>query len=1067
MLRLAAANSRGVVSKITSIHNILAEQDIDCFLVTETLLKDSKRPRIPNYFSVVRNRVGRTGGGVAMLIHDRFKNHVVVEEKGEDDCEFVAVTFTCYEPRVSVVLYYGQQENTAGRELVCKHLAAVLGAAEKLHLDGNTVYLAGDFNVHLGALAFPNSNVKVSSGGQALLTMLEETDLQIINGMNRSGGNGHTHYDRTAGSSNVLDLVLTNKPNTVEWLEVDEKFERTPYRWKGGNQKNYSDHCAVYWTVRCEVKQNSGFGPMPKYTRWRHGKPGGHELYKEYLESKFIEMQTTVVSEPDINTAVENLYRVVKKGKHFGYGQTTITAKKLKRVEEEKEWRRRVLEIDQYVADIEAKYSRPMTRVWSARKSVLLEGRYAEEAAVKNHWTGEMLREKEEICDFSLEFNQKVLEKSDPPGMWKEIREAKIRETKLAMALENVESRTPITNMEFNQALAEIAESNKDVYQDLNRSGPMFQQVVKDLVQRIWKEGKIPDSFKETTLMKLHKKGPKNVIDNYRWLHLKTWLPKFTEKVVMLKLKERMVAGTPEFQLGGQPMGSCAEHLVAVNTVLNARMREGKATVIHLYDIRKCFDQTNLWDVAWEASQCNIWGRDLRFLMNINQDIRMKICGDTREGAHFVAKDTLGQGMVSACMGSALTIARVIDRRFRCKGDKIRVGDVLVDPSGFVDDMLSMDGDAKSGKDSCARVSDGFDELALKAHPTKSVRIVVGKATERAKVESDNDADPETIQGFPVKAAVSDMYLGHLVHQDGPRASCTANIDIKRTKCAVKTQLIIRMLKEERVRHLGWMRAAIGLLQGIVLQVLVYGTEAFIDMTKTQVKQLEKIWKDSVYAVLELSKFANYAAVMYETGLLPVEDVIKMKKLNFINKLVHIKGTGQCLRLLQTTNFQNPGKGLLAEVSRYSAQYELPDVGVHYCEKRVIDRTVKEAVSTRLWLETLVSSKTFKHWTPEKTSNRPYFLRSKLEAKLMLGLRIGELNFKLSRKTESIRRFGGLECWVKVCLGTDGPMHVAECFGYSARIKPGHSEDELVDYLVELHKERLKKFGQPLVYLKP
>ena len=60
------------------------------------------------------------------------------------------------------------------------------------------------------------------------------------------------------------------------------------------------------------------------------------------------------------------------------------------------------------------------------------------------------------------------------------------------------------------------------------------------------------------------------------------------------------------------------------------------------------------------------------------------------------------------------------------------------------------------------------------------------------------------------------------------------------------------------------MRAAIGLLQGIVLQVLVYGTESFIQMTKTQVKSIEKIWKDAVYTVLELSKYANYSAVLFE-----------------------------------------------------------------------------------------------------------------------------------------------------------------------------------------------------------
>ena len=96
-----------------------------------------------------------------------------------------------------------------------------------------------------------------------------------------------------------------------------------------------------------------------------------------------------------------------------------------------------------------------------------------------------------------------------------------------------------------------------------------------------------------------------------------------------------------------------------------------------------------------------------------------------------------------------------------------------------------------------------------------------------------------------------------------------------------------------------------------------------------------------------------------------------------------------------------------------------------------------------------------------------YFVRSKLEAKLLLAMRIGELNFKLSRKRESIKKYGGLQCFVQSCLGSDGPQHVAECFGYDARLKPGYGEDQLVDYLKELHTERLRKYNLPLVYLKP
>ena len=1069
-LRVGEVNVRGIVSKTPSVVNILVDEEFDVLGLTETLLQLEKRPQIKGYFPMFRNRANRPGGGIALLIHDKFKGHVVKEEQGEGDLEYLAVTFTCFEPNVSIVLYYGQQENSRPREEICGHLAAVLGVAEKLHLEGKKVYVMGDFNNHIGDRVFANTNKKVSAGGQSLLMMLDDTDFDIINGMNRSGGSGHTHYDRSSGSSNVLDLVLTNDDTTVDWLEVDEKFQKTPYRWKygpGGKEKNYSDHCMVSFQVSVQLRGESGFGNRKKITKFRYGKPGGHEAYQADLEGRSLELLTRVSTEPSINEVVEHFYKAVKDASYAGYGITTITTAKLKRVDEEKEWRRRTMEIDEYLKNITAKYSRPMTRVWSARKSVLMEGRYAEESAVKNHWTGEMLREREEIFDFSLEFNESVLRKEESKvGDWSEVRKRKVWETKLAMSVENAESRQPITNKEFDRALCEVAASNKDVYQDLNRAGPMFKYAVKELIQRIYQTGEIPDSFKETTLMKLHKKGPKNVIDNYRWLHLKQWLPKLTEKVVLLKLKDRMTEGTPEFQLGGQPMGSCAEHLVYVNTVLAMRITQNLPTVVHLYDVRKCFDQVNLWDVGWEAAQIGIVGRDLRFLMNINQDIKMRICGDERKDKYFVARDSLGQGMVSACVGSALAIARVVEERFRWKTDKIMIGGEPIKPSGFVDDLASLDATAKAGKDSCSRVSDALDEMTLKAHPTKSVRIVVGSQANREKVEADNAEDPETIQGFEVKSTEKDMYLGMQIHQDGPRASCTNNIELKRARVAVKTQTIIRLLREEKIKQLGWMRAAIGLLQGIVLQVLTYGTEAFIQMTKCQVKSIEKIYKDAVYTVLELSKFANYSAVMFELGLLPAEDIIKLKKINFVNKLVHVKEAGMCLRLLREQQKLTPEKGLLAEVQQYAKEYVLPDVTVNYCDKKVIDTTVKQAVMMRMWFKTLDSSKTFKHWDPTQDSNKSYFLGTKLEAKLMLALRVGELNFKVNRRRESVKKYGGVQCMVGVCMEDDSLLHVGECFGYTARLQPGGGEQQLMEYLKALHAERLAKYKQPLVYIK-
>ena len=107
--------------------------------------------------------------------------------------------------------------------------------------------------------------------------------------------------------------------------------------------------------------------------------------------------------------------------------------------------------------------------------------------------------------------------------------------------------------------------------------------------------------------------------------------------------------------------------------------------------------------------------------------------------------------------------------------------------------------------------------MVLKAHPTKSVRITIRSERSRERMEAEIARSPKVIQDFTVQRSSQDMYLGMLVTQGGPKESCSANIELKRTKVALRVQLIKRLLKEERVRRLGWLRAAVGLLQGVVL----------------------------------------------------------------------------------------------------------------------------------------------------------------------------------------------------------------------------------------------------------
>ena len=82
----------------------------------------------------------------------------------------------------------------------------------------------------------------------------------------------------------------------------------------------------------------------------------------------------------------------------------------------------------------------------------------------------------------------------------------------------------------------------------------------------------------------------------------------------------------------------------------------------------------------------------------------------------------------------------------------------------------------------------------------------------------------------------------------------------------------------------------------------------------------------------------------------------------------------------------------------------------------------------------------------------------------MLALMIGELNFLTNRRSENVKKLGSTHCYVGTCGGDDSLDHVSQCFGYSAVPSLDGSKRSQVEYLVELNRERMKRFGTALIY---
>ena len=88
-----------------------------------------------------------------------------------------------------------------------------------------------------------------------------------------------------------------------------------------------------------------------------------------------------------------------------------------------------------------------------------------------------------------------------------------------------------------------------------------------------------------------------------------------------------------------------------------------------------------------------------------------------------------------------------------------------------------------------------------------------------------------------------------------------------------------------------------------------------------------------------------------------------------------------------------------------------------------------------------------------------------MEAKIILNYYIGELNLRTNRRREAEMKFGGVSCLVGVCCGEDSISHIRECHGYSTKAPHNMSEEDLGRYLLDVHRERVRRWNAPLVHV--
>ena len=1065
-------NMRGFNSKKASIEAILLSSDIDVICLCETHLYFNKNPKLRGYCFTSRSRAKvNSKGGVSIGVKKELEPYVVKLYEGTGSNECLIIKITCFNPAVVVAVFYGNQENTTSQDVIQGNLRDFLDQLNRYKEQGLDIIAGGDYNLHVGA-AVRGNEPTVSKGGKFLTDMCDELGFELVN--NRAEGNSHTHFDRSSGSSRVLDLVLTNVGDHHVKFEVDNDKKLTPYRVKMGTsglERAYTDHLSLYGEIKVDRTRES----KKKIKVWRLDAPGGKLRYEILTDQHADEATKIILESSSSDEMMLRLNKLIKVIKLQAYGVRTVTHKRFERDSDDRLAVKRVIELEKAKNEMDLQRKKVTEQVFITRKRFSAEQDGFTEAL--NHYkTGERLENISEIKQSVLDYNVEVLKKNECKTEGdRETREMKAETVAFFENIRDESSEKDLTWDEYMRVVTKVHSLDKTCYRDFSLAGPRWQSAMFLMFRRIYQTEDIPEEFMQTKLKQLYKKkGDKSKLTSYRFIHLKDWAGKMMEKLVMLKCQDLVTGAMPDMQIGGMKNSSTVEHILSLLTVANIKMREGKGLIIMFFDCMKCFDKQLLTDTLYSAATAGVKGKPLKVMRTLHDNTVISLVGDD-SGKCAVITNSTGQGTNWAPAACSLSMGQAIKEQADYRSDsKIKIGDMPVDPLMYVDDAAIMADSVQGAIDGGDLMTKALNELGLEAHPEKSAMVIMGPKKFKDQIRAQLEKTPVMVQGWKLGESEAETYLGVEISEKGVRDSVMRSIK-KRCRAAIAKEIqLSKILESDMIDKVGWLESVKTLFNSVIVSTLTYGTPAYAFMNKNQIAELESCMKDVLYRMLKISKFAHYAAVLLECNLIRIKHIVNQLKLGFVHDLIHVKGRGLCLEILRKEEELFPGSGLLAEASELCEYYNLPNIIETESDKETIKLQVWDKGRFEIWEETLKSSRVPYNYTHLRRY-RLYSTLPRFEAKLYFAYKIGELQFKENRRGEYRAKFGDTLCFAEGCNQPDTLEHVMTCSGYhkldrwNGKYELGQFEDhdsirKAVDYLKHLDITRSHQYKLPLLY---
>ena len=875
-LRIGTLNLEGACGKDAELVDLLKQEKLHALAVTETwFLGGSERPRVPGYYFLGKaaekvNARGRPSGGVGFLVADHV-NAVAREDLSPAGLLWIQLRTNGRDVYMAAV--YAPQAKA--RKQVREDFFVELQRSVAKYARKGLVVLLGDFNARVGRASKPDDHFGMfgedgcNANCRLVRDLVKRQDLYSLNGRKPDSG----VYTRIRGGvKTALDYVIVDNS-----LFSSDSHARVLEDYDCG-----SDHRPVVSSV-C-LPRGSSLRPRKRRSQksiraWKLHDPQVAARYQAVLEPRLsawsehtradvvthddveglwdswrtivLESAREVLGESrptrflkpwwndDIKTAMKHrraLYRQVKDRpatEWKPYYEAAAEVKRLVREAKQTSW-------DSYISAIERSRGTDARKFFALTRRMDGGKKSTPCTPLELDETAEHFASLGTAVDSSGPVSEEKCGSSPAPSF-----------EEIVTALASIPARKAVSD-EFSALF-------------LQYGGTAMTQSLEDLFKVLWTTSTVPGDFTTGVVVPIHKKGSKTDPSNYRGITLMNVVCKLYSKVILNRLAPLVEAKVCDEQGGFRSGRACEDQVFAIWETLHHARLSGSPVYLAFIDFQKAFDSVD---------RARLWAklRDLGVDGNLMAAIRSLYEGHSarvRIGGALSMVFRILKGVKQGCgMSPDLFKVFVNDLASRLRGaDAVDMTCLQLSFLMFADDLVLMSSTEDGLQRQLDTLSEWCQENSILMHPQKTKIMAVNSSFK----------GPIVLDGKPVECVTEYRYLGMTIRSDLSWASVFADM---RSKILSRVAQLHFLFTRKDLS----IATRLSLYKSLVLPLFVYGAGVWW-LTASQLQQLERIQLRVLKTILGTPRSTTTVAVLAETGVSRLRDVLDVRKLQFAGKL--------------------------------------------------------------------------------------------------------------------------------------------------------------------------------------